>query len=285
MIRLKSLLQEGIELYKLPNGNWNYPKIESSTNALDIAALIKQSKGTFQDDEAVAEASFIAMTKSNLYNKVKTALGQDPYAYVKSFMSTNKTYHKQPIDISYKKIQTIPTASNSNLRPPAPLGTEIRPDFIQRIKNWENNKNFKPGGWNPNLKKWYPHRSKEGGTDTIGYGHKLTPDDVISGKFDRGITDDTANKLMLADLQIAKQKAMALIPSYASLPINTRQALINACYRGELSKSKTPNTLKLMRAGKWQAAAKEYLNHAEYRKGGGVKARMDWNAAQFRSTK
>jgi len=112
MIRLKSLLTEDVESYKT-NGNWNYAKIESSTNASDIAALIKQSKGTFNDDEAVAEAAFMAMAKTNIYDKVKSALGQDPYAFVDSFITTSTSYHKQAIDTSYKKIQALKTTTKS----------------------------------------------------------------------------------------------------------------------------------------------------------------------------
>lgn len=286
MIRLKSLLLEGVESYKLSNGDWNYAKIESSKNATDIAELLKQSRGTFQDDEAVAEAAFMAMAKSGIYDKVKAALKQDPYTFVKSFISTGTVYHKQSIDASYKKMQTSKTTSpvtqvSADSAKTVSLGSELTPEFIQLVKNWENSKDYKPGGWKPELKKWYPHRSPEGGTDTIAYGHKLTADDINTGKFLKGITDQQAQKLMISDLEIAKRKAMKLVPSYSSLPTNVKQALINACYRGELSNSKTPNTLKLMRAGKWKAAAREYLDHDEYKKGGGVKTRMDWNAKQF----
>ena len=120
MIRLKSLLQEGVESYKLANGDWNYAKIESSTNAPDIAALIKQSKGTFNDDEAVAEAAFMAMAKTNIYDKVKSSLGQDPYAFVKSFITTSTSYHKQAIDTSYKKIQALKTKTTTQTKKAEP---------------------------------------------------------------------------------------------------------------------------------------------------------------------
>lgn len=161
---------------------------------------------------------------------------------------------------------------------------EITSDFKDLVKNWENSKDYGPGGWNSKTKKWYPHKSPEGGTPTIAYGHKLTSDEVRSGKFANGISDTTALALFDSDLEIARSKAIALIPNYPKLPISTKQALINACYRGELSEKGTPETLKLMRAGKWQAAAAEYVNHDEYRKGGRVKQRMDWNAKQFKAT-
>lgn len=161
---------------------------------------------------------------------------------------------------------------------------EITSDFKDLVKNWENSKDYGPGGWNSKTKKWYPHKSPEGGTPTIAYGHKLTSEEVRSGKFANGISDATALSLFDSDLEIARSKAIALIPNYPKLPIGTKQALINACYRGELSEKGTPNTLALMRAGKWEAAAAEYINHDEYRKGGRVKQRMDWNAKQFKAT-
>lgn len=162
---------------------------------------------------------------------------------------------------------------------------ELTPGFKSMVQQWENSKAYKPGGWNAKTNKWYPHKSPEGGTPTIAYGHKLTSTDISTGRFKNGLTDDAAKALFDSDLEIARSKAIALVPSYASLPTNTKQALVNACYRGELSNKKTPNTLKLMRAGKWISAAAEYLDHEEYRSTGhNVKSRMDWNATQFKNT-
>lgn len=163
--------------------------------------------------------------------------------------------------------------------------SEITPQFKELLKNWENSKEYKPGGWNKSKEKWFPHRSPEGGTPTIAYGHKLTSADVSSGKFNNGITDEAALALLAKDLEIARSKAMALVPSYSSLPISTKQALINACYRGELSDKKSPKTLNHMRNNNWKAAAEEYLNHAEYRSAGqNVRSRMEWNYTQFKNT-
>jgi LysM repeat protein len=165
--------------------------------------------------------------------------------------------------------------------------SEITPNFKNLVKNWENSKDYGPGGWNKTAEKWYPHRSPEGGTPTIAYGHKLTSDEVNAGKFSKGLTDAQALALLESDLQVARSKAMALVPSYTSLPGNTQRALINACYRGELSNIKSPATLKLMNAGKWVAAAKEYLNHDEYmnaKSTSSVRTRMNWNAQQFTAT-
>lgn len=157
----------------------------------------------------------------------------------------------------------------------------ITSDFMQKVMQWENNKAYKPGGWNDKKQRWYPHKSPEGGLPTIAYGHKLTPSDVSSDRFKNGISDSDAKELLKNDLFAASLKAARLVPDYKKLPVNVRQGLINAAYRGEI-KSKH-NTIKLMNAGKWSAAAKEYLNHAEYRNNPSVRNRMDWNQKQFLS--
>jgi hypothetical protein len=288
MIRLKSLLNEDVDWYIREDGDWNYSKIESSKSARDIAQLLRRSRGIFNDDEAVAEAAFIAMTKSNIYDAVKKSLSRDPYGYVSSFISTGNMYHKQSIDTSYRKIlankkKASTTAAATTT--PAPSGNPMTQSFKNLIKSWENSKSYKPGGWNPKKEKWYPHKSPEGGTPTIAYGHKLTEQDVLTGKFKNGLTDSEALRLFDSDLLTAQNKAMKLIPKFAKLPTATKQALINSCYRGEMSNEKMPKTLKLMRDGKWKEAAAEYLDNEEYREAGAnVRGRMEWNARQFAAT-
>jgi LysM repeat protein len=160
-------------------------------------------------------------------------------------------------------------------------GAALTDDFMQKVMQWENNKAYKPGGWNNKKQRWFPHKSPEGGLPTIAYGHKLTPSDVSSNRFKNGISDSDAKELLKNDLFAASLKAARLVPDYKKLPINVRQGLINAAYRGEI-KSKH-NTIKLMNAGKWSAAAEEYLNNDEYRNNPSVRNRMDWNQKQFLS--
>lgn len=152
------------------------------------------------------------------------------------------------------------------------------------IKNFENNKAYKPGGWDPIKKRWFHHPSPEGGNPTIAFGHKLTDSDMSTNRFANGLTDAEANTLLQTDLNDAEVKAKRLVQTYDTVPVATQQALINACYRGELGTSKTPTTLKLMNQGKWSDAAREYLNHEEYKAASAdstVRRRMDWNAARF----
>jgi hypothetical protein len=61
---------------------------------------------------------------------------------------------------------------------------------------------FQENGVNKGLKngRYYPYDSVEGGTPTIGYGHKLTEDEVKSKKYANGLSYDEVVNLMYSDL-------------------------------------------------------------------------------------
>ena len=71
---------------------------------------------------------------------------------------------------------------------PAPVvvpALDARKDAARRIMAVENSKANKEGGWDAKTGRWYPHRSHEGGADTIAYGIKLsngTPEAALALK-------------------------------------------------------------------------------------------------------
>lgn len=86
--------------------------------------------------------------------------------------------------------------------------------FVELIKDVENaNKTgFKQG------KGWLPHKSAEGGTRTIAYGHKLSDQEEKGGYVelpngdivefsDRGLTDEEAEMLLNSDISKARRVA------------------------------------------------------------------------------
>jgi len=77
-----------------------------------------------------------------------------------------------------------------------PIKFKIPEDYYTRLMEQEN-------GVNRGLKedKFYPYPSEEGGNDTIGYGHKLTDDDVKAGRYSKGLTKDEAIALMRNDVE------------------------------------------------------------------------------------
>lgn len=143
------------------------------------------------------------------------------------------------------------------------------------IKKFENNPNLKGGGYDKAKKKWFPHRSIEGGTPTIAYGHKMKQGE----DFSQGITDSEAEDLLFKDVKEKVNFLKSKIKSFDGLPSTIKIAAINALFRGDLG----PKTMEMLAKNQFASAAKEYLNHREYRttKNPGVKKRMEWNAKVF----
>lgn len=73
--------------------------------------------------------------------------------------------------------------------------------FLQVTREIENNKNYKGGGWDAEKQLWFPHASKEGGRQTIGYGHKLTEEEVSNNTYVNGLTDQEVEDLYRKDIE------------------------------------------------------------------------------------
>lgn len=139
------------------------------------------------------------------------------------------------------------------------------------IKAFENSKNNPKGGYNKQIKKWFPHKSIEGGAATIAYGHKVQPGEDYS----QGLTDTEAERLLEKDIRSKIDLAQSKMKNFDGMPLTVKIAVINALFRGDMG----PRTMNLLSQNKFAQAAREYLNHREYRSTGntGVKKRMDWN--------
>lgn len=145
------------------------------------------------------------------------------------------------------------------------------------VKRFENSTSNPKGGYNQQLKKWFPHKSLEGGSDTIAYGHKIQKGE----NFSKGISDSEALKLLEKDISAKIDIAKKHMKNFDGFPAPVKIATINALYRGDMG----PRTMELLGQNKFDAAAREYLNHKEYKttSNRGVKKRMDWNAEVFRT--
>jgi GH24 family phage-related lysozyme (muramidase) len=148
----------------------------------------------------------------------------------------------------------------------------------QVLMSYENSKDNPKGGYDKAQGRWYPHRSLEGGSDTIAYGHKLLPGE----DFSKGITDEEAVTLLRQDIAKREVAIRKALPTYDSLPQYVKNGIISAWYRGDLGPKATPKTMALMKAGDWSQAATEYLNSRDFKTGfAGVKKRMQDNADAF----
>tara|TARA_R110002050_G_scaffold15155_1_gene46929 strand:+ start:1105 stop:2910 length:1806 start_codon:yes stop_codon:yes gene_type:complete len=91
--------------------------------------------------------------------------------------------------------------------------TEVGETQLEKLKEFENS-----AGAGRKNGKWYSHESLEGGTHTIAYGHKLTPEEAKSGfisingklvDYRQGLSQDHAEAVLKADTQWAQTHASA----------------------------------------------------------------------------
>lgn len=104
--------------------------------------------------------------------------------------------------------------------------------FIKALMDAENGirKGYKQG-------LWFPHKSLEGGTDTIAYGHKLTTSEQDGRVFQYGITDEAACELFLLDLGVREDQIRNLWNSFHNqdldfdnMPVKYQYILLDLIY-------------------------------------------------------
>ena len=138
------------------------------------------------------------------------------------------------------------------------------------------------------------------GLPTIGIGHLITKDSpnifrklfgnkvdikgTLSGR--KPMSDSMMLKLFQTDVQKKIDTAQRLVPAFDTYPQYVKNAIVDGLYRGDLG----PKTRGFINSGDFKAAAKEYLNHNDYRKSvasnkagkpHGVKGRMERNRDAF----
>ena len=117
---------------------------------------------------------------------------------------------------------------------------------------------------------------------TIGIGHLVTPNEMSYYR-GRTLSQEEIYDLFAKDMQKKLSLVKKHFPKYNSYSDELKIAILDGYFRGDLAHS--DKTRALLNAGKFKAAAKEYLNHDEYRaalaSGSGVAPRMQRNARIF----
>jgi len=93
---------------------------------------------------------------------------------------------------------------------------------------------------------------------TIGYGRNNK--NIKAGD---KITLEQAKENLQEDINIRLTEIQNRIPNFSNLSENLQIALFGEYYRGSVGQS--PKTIKLINEGKYDEAAKEFLNNDEYR--------------------
>lgn len=117
---------------------------------------------------------------------------------------------------------------------------------------------------------------------TIGIGHLVLPNELAYYK-GRTLSENEIYSLFANDMQKKLTLVKKHFPKYNSYPEDLKIAILDGYFRGDLAHS--DKTRALINARQFKAAAKEYLNHDEYRaalaSGSGVAPRMQRNAQIF----
>jgi len=169
----------------------------------------------------------------------------------------------------------------SHSKPPVSVSAEshvnYKDNIVNIIKSFENNKGYKPGGWNPVKMLWFPY--DDHGKPAIGYGHDF---DIIKlDQFENGISDQKADQILQDDIKQKQSDARKIIPQFDNLPVNIQNAIIVGMFRGDIGKHASPKTLSYINQGKWKDAANELRDSKDYRKGGGIQKRIESIAKEF----
>jgi hypothetical protein len=142
---------------------------------------------------------------------------------------------------------------------------------VDIIKSIENNKDYAPGHFDHKTQKWMIYIDR--GHPAIAYGHRLTAPEMKAGVYTNGITDAKAISILQSDIRKKESIINGFIPSYNTLPKDVKNAILVAVYRGDLTSKHL--TTKLINAGKFDLAAAEFLNNANFRTANkGIKNRM-----------
>jgi GH24 family phage-related lysozyme (muramidase) len=99
---------------------------------------------------------------------------------------------------------------------------------------------------------------------TIGYGRTR---DLEGKPIPKGteITVEQADAMLREDLDTRLQEIKKAYPNFDTYPTDLQLQLTQSYYRGTLTPKASPKTRRLINKGKFQEAAKEFLNNEEYK--------------------
>ncbi len=134
-------------------------------------------------------------------------------------------------------------------------------DFIDYMKEMENS--VKAGYVDG---RWYPHKSVEGGSDTVAYGHKIQKGE----DFSQGLTEAEADSLLRQDLARAESQAARLIKEkhgveWSTLPEWKREVFIDFQFNSVLRSF--PKFRKAVLCDDVAGMAREYKRYAKTAEG------------------
>lgn len=99
------------------------------------------------------------------------------------------------------------------------------------------------------------------GNSTVGYGHKLTPEEIQSGIYKNGISKEQASLLYESDMANHRNKFYRNNPWASELPQNARHAMEDMSFNmGSGFLEKFPIARGHLQSGAYGKAADEFMN-------------------------
>ena len=138
-------------------------------------------------------------------------------------------------------------------------------NLISTLKEVENSVQ---AGFNGNV--WKPHRSPEGGNDTIAFGHKLTDREKANGVlidgqridvYKKGLTTEQAENLLKKDIKKHRDRVSKKVRGFNRLPKEYQDILVTIDFnvKGGVTETKWPKLLQGMRSGDEDIIRKEMI--------------------------
>jgi GH24 family phage-related lysozyme (muramidase) len=152
-----------------------------------------------------------------------------------------------------KEIMDVPPTNNVQQASTNVLSS----DFINYIKFVENGQKV---GYDKDKKLWFPHKSKEGGFPTIGYGHKIQTNHELTA-FKKGISDGDVENLLKSDLTIANKHVHEYIKNRYKVDVmlTQKQSEMLTDFAFNLgSLKKFPKFVDAVLRNRWDIVKKEY---------------------------
>jgi hypothetical protein len=209
-----------------PEEKTNYLRYLSSTNQLaDGVVIPKNSKSKSVD---------------NMYFKKGP---NDPGKYKSSYDDGGEYEEAELTEEEIEEyrrggwiVEEIDTYKKGGAASPLDLNPETMKKYREILKVQENSLK---SGYRKAEDKWYPHKSPEGGEDTVGFGHKLIGPDAY--KYTKGLTTKEAENLLDSDILKHQTVAKNLIDTkygkgtFDSLPQDSQMLLVDYAYNGVLN--------------------------------------------------
>ena len=232
----------------------------------------------------IIDVGYVVPKLSEIQNKVEQQLQQKTPEQVqqietKAVQNQNASKVLQiysKIKNSWKDYKPKPptTQELSQFKDTAPdKNVQTNQDFYTKARNMlKQDEGKKPQLYRDTKNKW-----------TIGYGHLIKSKEELKNYRNKTLTDQQIDALLDSDIKSKIKIAQELFPNFNQYNDELKMTLLNGIFRGDISGS--PNTINLINKGLFKQAAKEYLDHGDYKaaskpnaKDKGVAIRMLRNA-------